>query len=77
MASATNNNSMLTNADYLSDSIQCCIDHELTKESSKTEVVITMTKSVKGQINDEQAELVIGKEFSTPIHMLDDSEFVV
>ena len=74
MTSASNS-SVPTNPEYLSDSIQCCT--ELTEESSKTEVVITKKKLVKGQNNDEQAEFVIGKKLSIPIHLFTNSELVI
>jgi len=75
MACTTDNSSVLTYPEYLSDSIQCCT--EPNEESSKTEVVITMDKLVKGQNNDEPAEIVTGKKLSIPIHLFTNSELVV
>ena len=75
MSSATDNSSTSTYPEYLSDSIQCCT--ELIEKSSKTEVVITMNKLVKGQNNDEPVEIVTGKKLSIPIQLFTKSELVV
>ena len=75
MASARSSSSLVTNSEYftLSDSTQCSEVNEMYIPPATSEIEIAVQKMI---VDDNQTELVIGKEHFIPVNF-SNSELVL